>query len=841
LLAEFFSKNNKKAKRLVLSIKSKPEMQQYLKSATPHIIAILFLIIVSAIYTSPVLEGKKMIQHDAIQAQAGAHENVKYHEETGIWSGWINSMFGGMPAYMIAADYPTSLSTKVGQFITSILPSPTNVIALQMICMYILLIVMGCGSWLSAIGGIAYGFGCYSLIFIEAGHISKILATAFAPLVLAGVVLTMRAKYWLGAALISVGMGLELYANHVQITYFLAMAIAIYVIWEGLSLVKEKKISQLIKATGFMIAAAAIGTLTHTTRLWSASEYAKESIRGKSELTISADTTKKITTPQDGLDRDAAFTYSSGVLESLTLLIPNFYGGTSQGGLTKTSETYKAMTDAGVDPTAAEDFVKKGAPVYWGPQPSGAAAYAGSIILFLFVFSFFVVKSDIKWYFLVISTLYMAFGWGKYFSSFNYLMFDYFPLFNKFRDNKMSMVLMEMFIATGAILALKHIIFEKPNFETIKKPLLISLGLTAGLALILGLGGSLFFDFKGSSDGYLEQMVGSKDLANAMEIGLKNDRAALLRNDGLRSALFILLTAVAIFMYLKGKLKANLTMGIIGFLVLADMFTYNKRYLNNDDFVSKSVAEEQFVASPADELILKDKDIHYRVADFASSYANSSYFHKTIWGYHGAKLKRIQELNDFQNPRANLETINMLNAKYILFPDSTGNVQVQANTEARGNAWFVRNFKIMADANAEIKALDRFDARETAFIDKRFESQLKGLNIVFDSTNSIKLTSYAPNKLTYASNTKTPQLAVFSEVFYRGNTDWLATIDGKPADHLRTDYVLRGMVIPAGNHKIEFVFDPPALKTGKKIDLIASLLMVLLIGAAFWMERKKNI
>jgi hypothetical protein len=816
-------------------------MQQQFKSAIPHIIAILFLIIVSAIYTSPVLEGKKMIQHDAIQAQAGAHENVKYHEETGIWSGWTNSMFGGMPAYMIAADYPTSLSTKVGQIITSILPSPTNVIALQMICMYILLIVMGCGSWLSAIGGIAYGFGCYTLIFIEAGHISKIIATAFAPLVLAGVVLTMRAKYWLGAALISVGMGLELYANHVQITYFLAMAIAIYVVWEGLSLIKDKKISQLIKATGFMIAAAAIGTLTHTTRLWSASEYAKESVRGKSELTISTDSTKKITTPQDGLDRDAAFTYSSGVLESLTLLIPNFYGGSSQGGLTKSSETYKAMTDAGVDPSAAEDFVKKGAPVYWGPQPSGAAAYAGSIILFLFVLSFFVVKSDIKWYLLVISTLFLAFGWGKYFSSFNYLMFDYFPLFNKFRDNKMSMVLMEMFLATGAILALKHIIFEKPSFDSIKKPMLISVGLTAGLALILGLGGSLFFDFRGASDGYLEQMVGSRDLANAMEIGLKNDRAALLRNDGLRSAFFILLAAFAIFMYLKGKFKANLAMGIIGFLVLADMFSYNKRYLNNDDFVSKSVADEQFVASPADELILKDKDIHYRVADFASSYANSSYFHKTIWGYHGAKLKRIQELNDFQNPRTNLETMNMLNTKYILFPDSTGNVQVQANPEARGNAWFVRNYKIVADANAEIKSLDRFDARETAFIDKRFESQLKGLNIVFDSTNSIKLTSYAPNKLTYTSNTKTPQLAVFSEVFYRGNMDWLATIDGKPVDHLRTDYVLRGMVVPEGNHKIEFVFDPPTIKKGKTIDLIASILMVLLVGVSFWIERKKNI
>jgi hypothetical protein len=816
-------------------------MQAIYKSSLQHIIAILLLIIVSAVYTSPVFEGKKLVQHDIVQAKAAARENVKYNEEHGIWPAWTNSMFGGMPAYMIAGSYPTSLTSKMGQILTNILPAPTNIIALQMICMYILLLVMGCSSWLSVIGGIAYGFGCYTLIFIEAGHISKIIATAFAPLVLAGVVLTMRAKYWAGAAVIALGLGLELYANHIQITYFLAMAIVIFVIWEGLSLIKLGKTNQLIKAIGFMSIAAIIGTLTHTTRLWNASEYSKESTRGKSELTISADTTQKSSAPKDGLDRDYAFNYSHGVGESLTLLIPNYNGGSSSGGLSKTSETYQAMVNAGVDLSAAEDFVKKGAPVYWGPQQSGAAAYAGAIILFLFVLSFFVVKNDIKWCFLVISTLYLAFGWGKYFSSFNYFMFDYFPLFNKFRDNKMSMILMEMFLVAGAILSLKYIFEEKPTIESIKKPLLISLGITAGLALILGLGGSIFFDFVGASDAYLEQMFGNKDIANTVQAALKADRATLLRNDGLRTALFILLTAGAIFMFLKGKLKENIAIGIIGFLVLTDFFTYNKRYLNNDDFVAKSVAEEQFVASPVDEAILQDKDIHYRVADFAGNYAEASYFHKTIGGYHGAKLKRTQELIDFQNPRANFEIMNMQNVKYIMFPDSTGAVQYQKNDQARGNAWFVKNFTIVPDANTEIKALDKFDARQMAFIDKRFEGQLKNLKINFDSTNTIKLTSYAPHKLTYQSNNKTDQLAIFSEIFYRGNIDWKATIDGKPADHLRANYVLRGMVIPAGNHTIEFVFDPETMKKGKQIDLVASILMVLLIGVAFWMERKKNI
>ncbi len=815
-------------------------MQEKFKSAIPHIIAILLLIIVSAIYTAPVFSGKRLIQHDSIQAKAAAQENVKYHEETGIWSGWTNSMFGGMPAYMIAGDYPTSLSTKLGQFLTSLLPSPTNIIALQMISMYILLLVMGCGSWLSVIGGIVYGFGCYTLIFIEAGHISKIIATAYAPLVMAGVILTMRAKYWTGAAVLAVGMGLELYANHVQITYFLAFAVAIYVMWDGLTLIKQGKKIQLFKAIGFMVVAAAIGVLNHTTRLWNASEYANESVRGGSELTISMDSTQTKPQIRTGLDREAAFAYSQGVGESITLLIPNFMGGSSSGGLTKNSDTYKAMTEAGVEPSAAEDFVKKGAPVYWGPQQSGAAAYAGAIILFLFVLSFFIVKTDLKWYFLVISTLYLAFGWGKYFSWFNYPMFDYFPLFNKFRDNKMSMILMEMFLVLGAMLTLKHLFAEKPDFSSIKKPFYISLGLTAGLALVLGLGGSIFFDFNSQSDVYLEQMVGSKDLANVMQTGLKNDRAALLRMDGLRSASFILLTALVIFLFLKGKVKTNLAIGLIGVLVLIDLFSYNKRYLNNDDFVSKSIAEEQFVKTAADELILRDTDLHYRVADFASNYANSSYFHKTIWGYHGAKLKRTQELMDFHNPRANFEILNMLNVKYILFQDSTGAVQAQANPEPDGNAWFVKNIKIVSDANEEIKALDKFNAKETAFIDKRFESQIKGLSIAYDSSNTIKLTSYAPNKLTYQSKTKTAQLALFSEIFYRGNIDWKSSIDGKATDHLRADYVLRGMVIPAGDHTIEFVFDPPTMKRGKTIDLISSVLMVLLVGAAFWFDRKKN-
>ncbi len=815
-------------------------MQNKFKNALPHLIAIVLIILIAAIYTAPAFEGKKLILHDAVQGMAGGKEARDFHERTGEWSGWTNSMFGGMPTYMLAMDYPNSLTTKIGRNINRLLPLPANVLVFQMLCMYLLLIIMGCNSWLSVIGSVAYGFGCYTLIFIEAGHISKISATAYAPLVFAGVVLILRAKYWLGAAILAIGMGLELYANHVQITYFLAISIAIYVIWEAISFVKNGQTAQLIKALGVMAAAALIGSLTQTTRLWNASEYAKESTRGKSELTISPDSLKAVGN-SDGLNRDYAFNYSHGVGESFTLLVPNFNGGASSGGLSKSSETYKAMVDAGVDPTAAEDFVKRGAPVYWGTQDfTVGSSYAGAIILFLFILCFFIVKSDIKWYLLVICTLFLSFSWGKNFAFFNYFMFDYFPLFNKFRDNKMVMVLMQMFLALGAILALKTIFDEKPSFDSIKKSIYISVAATAGLSLILGLGGSLFFDFNAPADMNLERIVG-KDLVNTLQIALRNDRAALLRADGLRSAAFIILAALAIVLFLKGKLKQNIAIGIIGLLVVIDLFGVNKRVFNNDDYVSKSVADEVFLPSAADELILKDTDPDYRIADFASNFwseAKPSYFHKSMGGYHGAKPKRTQELFDFQISKNNQEVLNMMNVKYFILADSIGNPRPQLNPNALGNAWFVNSYKIVANANEEIKALDKFNAKQTAFIDKRFESQLKNLTIAVDSSNSIKLTTYEPNHLTYESNTKTPQLAIFSEIYYRGNIDWKAMIDGKSAEHFRANYVLRGMVIPAGKHKIEFIFEPNSLKTGSIIDLIASILLVALVGFAFWKGEK---
>jgi hypothetical protein len=829
---------------LLVNYKPKNNMSFSFNKLSPHLIALVVFVLIAGVYTAPVFTGKVMLQTDALMAKAAAQESTLAHEKTGNWPQWTNSMFGGMPAYMIATDYPYSIGTKLGRAVLAWLPAPTGIIVMQMLCMYILLIVMGCSSWLSIIGGIAYGFGCYTMVFIEAGHISKIIATAFAPLVLAAAYAALKGRYWTGAILMAVGMALELYANHIQITYFLAITVVIYVLWEGASMLKAGKIVPFAKAIAVLAGAGLVGAMTHSTRLLSAQQYSKESTRGRSELSISADSTIKISQNESGLNRDYAFSWSHGVGESLTLLIPGAMGGASGGGLGQNSETYKAMVAAGVDETAAASFAKEGAPLYWGPQSATAGpAYAGAIILFLFVLGLFIVKNDLKWYLLVIVALLLAFAWGSNFSVFNYPMFNYFPLFNKFRDNKMVLILMQIFLAIGAISSLKQLFENENTFENIKKPLLFSLGLTAGIALVLGLGGSMFFDFNSAADSRLEQMVGSKDLANNMVAALKTDRAALLQADGLRSVIYILLAALFLFFYTKKTLNQKTTIIAIGLLILLDLFTFNKRYLNAEDFMSKSVAEEQMVPSPANEQILLDQSPNYRVADFSSNFwsdARPSFYHKSVSGYHGAKLKRTQELFDFHIAKNNMEVLNMLNTKYFIMANEQGQPAVQQNLAANGNAWFVKNYKIVPDANAEITALTGLSTKETAIIDKHFEGQIKGLKPQFDSTNTIVLTSYSPDKLSYESIVKSEQLAIFSEIYYRGHTDWKAYIDGKEQPHLRANYVLRGMKIPSGKHTIDFVFDPPIIKTGKMLDGLASVALLLLVGLSLFYNKENQ-
>ena len=819
-------------------------MQFNFKKILPHLAAVVGFILIGFLFCLPVLQGKRLNQTDTMMAKAAAQESYDFHTKTGEWAWWSNSMFGGMPTYMVAGDYPNSISSKVGAALNYIAPAPVNFLVLSMIGMYILLIVLGCSVWQSVLGAAAFAFGSYNVLNIEAGHISKVLALAYGPPIIAGVILCLRGRYWVGTALSALAMSLELYANHVQITYYLALSILILVVIEGVKLIRSGNTRQLLVALGLLVLSSVIAVGSHATRLWNNYEYSKETIRGGSEL---AATQKEgaAAGSKTGLDRDYAYGWSYGVAETGTLLIPAFYGG-ANGGLSTKSEIYKTL-DGKIESSAAEDFAKRAAPLYWGDLPfTGGPAYAGAIICFLFILGLILHKSTLRWWLLGATVMLVMFSWGKNFATLNYFLFDHLPLFNKFRAVNMILSLVQLFLAIGAVLALKELDAKKWTLPELKKPLAISLGLTAGIALIFALMPTVFFNFRTANDLDTLTRMGGKDLANLILEPLIKDRISLFSSDAWRSVGYIVVAAALVWAFATQKLKPMFFYPILLVLILFDLMLVDKRYFPSEAFVPKSDIEETFTKTPTDELILADKALDFRVFDNAapSGFMNSamtSYYHKSIGGYHAAKLRRYQELIENQVAKNNTEVLNMLNTKYFLMQTQQGGaVQAQQNPAACGNAWFVKEFKIVPNADAEMKAMDKFSAKQTAFIDKEFESQVSGLKIVADSTNKITLTSYQPNALVYESDAKTEQLAIFSEIYYRGGIDWNVYLDGVKSQHLRADYILRGMRTPAGKHKIEFKFEPVSVAVGGKIDLISSILLVTLIAGAIFIEVRKK-
>ncbi|MDQ6480899.1 hypothetical protein [Dyadobacter sp. LHD-138] len=813
----------------------------------PHLVAVVGFIFLSLMYAFPVLEGKKLNQHDDVQAKAAAREIVAYHEKTGEWSNWTNSMFGGMPAYMIAGDFPTSISTKMGQTINKILPAPANYLLIGCISAYILFLVVGAGTWLSALGAIAFGFAAWNLVSLEAGHVSKILAINYAPGVIAGVILAFRRNWLAGAAVTAIFLSLELYSNHVQITYYLGVGIVILVILESLPLIREGKIKQLSFIIIGLAFAAAVSVGTHTTRLWNGYDYSKETIRGKPELSVSNGA--KTEANQDGLDKEYAFSYSYGLGETLTLLIPNAYGGSTPAALSNTSETYKTLTNRGLDAATAQSVVQS-LPLYWGDQPIvSGPVYAGAIIFFLFILGLFIVKGPLKNWAAGVIILYVIWAWGKNFSALNYLFFDYFPMFNKFRAVTMVLALVQLLMVFVAILALKTLAQKKITWKELQRPFLISLGITGGISLIMALMPTLFFSFQAASDQQLaesfSQQANDKAFGQQIVNAIVQDRAGLMRTDAFRTLFFVLAIAGLIWMWMKDKIKPAILYPVLILLMIIDMFGIDKRYLNNADFISKSASQAALAPSAADEKIMTDPDPDYRVLDVSRSTFNSadaSYFHKSLGGYHGAKLRRYQELFEHQiaKQNANPGILNMLNTKYILSVDQQGQQAVQPNPDAFGHAWFVKEYKIVPNADGEMAALDSLKPKETAVLDQRFADKLKGLTLRADSTDKISLISYKPNELIYESNTKNEGLAVFSEIYYNVRDEWKVTIDGKPADMLRADYVLRALRIPAGKHTIKFRFEPVSIAVGSKVDLISSLFLIALIVGAIVVEAKRK-
>ncbi|MBK9358348.1 MAG: YfhO family protein [Bacteroidales bacterium] len=793
------------------------------KQLVPYFAAIFIFLIIVMGYFSPLLEGKKLRQGDITNWKGMSKEITDFRAKTGEEALWTNSMFGGMPAYQISVEYNANQVRFFDKIFTLGLPHPAGMVFLYFIGFFILLLVLKIDPWLAIAGSLAFAFSSYFLVILEAGHNSKAHAIGYMAPVIAGIILTYNGRLLAGSLLTALFLSLEIRANHLQITYYLLILVVVLGMFQLAEAIKNKKHLLFLKATGLLIIAAALAVATNITNLWATWEYGKETIRGKTELT--SDKENRTT----GLDKDYATQWSYGTAESFSLLIPNAKGGAS-GSL---GNNENAMKKA--DPSVAETIA--GQNQYWGDQPfTSGPVYAGAIMVFLFILGLFIVKGNLRWWLLAATLLSVMLAWGKNFMPLTDFFLHYIPGYNKFRAVSMILVIAELTIPLLGILALNEIFREPRILKEKQKYFYISIGITAGIALIFYLIPQTFFSFLSNAEtsaiasqkSQLEQ--GQLEQFNTIVSNLEKVRMAIFKADAIRSFIFILLSAALIWLYSIRKVTGPILITGITLLIAVDMIPVAKRYLNNDNFAGKSQVAVPFQPTSADQLIMKDTDPNFRVFNMtvgAFQDASTSYFHKSIGGYHGAKLRRYQELIDHHLTKNNEAVLNMLNTKYVVYPDNNRQPAVQINMGAMGNAWFVKEVKFVDNADQEIDALTSFSPAQTAIVDKRFSKELQGLSIIPDSSANIELREYQPNKLKYVYNAAGEQLAIFSEIYYAKG--WNAFIDGKPVPHFRANYVLRAMVVPAGKHEIEFRFEPTVFFTGEKISFAGSLLLILLL------------
>ncbi len=791
-------------------------MKSILKSSIPHAVAIILFFAATSIYFFPLLQGKGIAQHDIQQFQGSAQEIMEHREQFGEEPLWTNSMFGGMPAYLISTKYKGNLLSFVDKTM-QLTKHPGSFIFIALVGFYILLLTLGVNPWLSIVGAFAYAFSSYFFIIIEAGHNAKMHAIAYVAPMLAGVFMAFKKKYLGGFALFALFFGLNLRAGHVQITYYSAFIVAAIGIAYLIDAIKAKDYTPFAKAAGVLVVAALLAVGANFSRLYFTYESGKYSIRGASELTTNqSDRTS-------GLDKEYATAWSYGVGETLNLLIPNLMGGASGADFGTDSHTYKFLLDNRVPQRQAREIVKQ-LPAYWGPQPmTSGPVYIGAIVIFLFVLGLFLLKGNLKWALLGVTALGIMLAWGKNFMPLTDFFLHYFPGYNKFRTVSMILYIAEVTIPLIAILGLKEIFQGNISKEKFIKGLKWAAGITGGICVFFLLMGSSIFTFEADID---QQYIASGYPAEMFD-AIRLDRQAMMRADAFRSLAFIILGAGVLLAFKLKKLKIYPALAILGVLIIADMWPVNRRYLNSDNFVPQSHVKTPFTPSPADKQILADNTLHFRVFNRTVSTfndASTSYFHKSIGGYHGAKLRRYQELIDYHITQGNMAVINMLNTRYVISPTEQG-PKAQLNPGALGNAWFVEEIKIVDNADQEIAALNDFNPQTVAIVNQRYAQNLKGYSATLTDNEHIELTEYRANKLTYKYNLENDKLAVFSEIFYP--VGWHATVDGKPIDHIRVNYVLRGAMLPKGNHEVTFEYKPKMYKAGYAIDLTMSLIIIL--------------
>jgi hypothetical protein len=807
----------------------------------PYISAVIIFLLISLFYCTPVFQGKVVFQSDVLQAVGMQKEMKDYHDKTGDYTLWTNSMFSGMPAYQIGKPGVPNYNIfgPIGKFLRFNLPAySVDIIFLYLLGFFILLLVLEISPLLAIAGSIAFAFTSYNFIIIIAGHVNKALVIGFIPIVLAGVILIYKRKYLLGCFLTIIGFGVHLLFNHVQMTYYMMICLLVYVIVELIYSIKNKEIKVFFISSAIAAGSFLIALIPNISSLLTTYEYSKDTIRGKSEL-------KQNNAKQSsGLDKDYAYSWSYGKMETFTLMIPNFKGGASGSKLSENSATYKTLIDHNYPRENAKEFISQ-VPTYWGNQDGGTSGpvYFGAIICFLFVLGLYLVDRKYTWWIVSISTLSILLSWGSHFEWFSDLFFYYFPMYNKFRAVSSILVIPSVLFPLLAFLGLKNIMDGKTNKPELIKYLKNAFYITGGITLFFLVIGPGLFDFKAIGDAQMTASGYPDWLLNAFV----KDRISLFRKDAFRSLIFISLSAGLIWFYIKGQLKAHFFIIGLALLIIIDIWSVDKRYLNDSDFQNKRVGLS-FQPTNADLQILQDKDPDFRVFNVTGNpftETHTSYFHKSIGGYHGAKLRRYQELIEQHISKNNMKVLNMLNTKYFIVPDKDKQPVAQQNPDALGNAWFVENLKTVDNADQEIAALTDFDPAKTAVVDKRFLDKIPAVSTLQVDTlpvdASIRLTEYKPNKLTYASESPRPLFAVFSEIYYNDHKGWNAFVDGQKVPHIRVNYVLRGMALPAGKHLIEFKFEPQIFYKAQKIELMSSIFAGLVLLVLAGLLVKKNL
>lgn len=807
-------------------------MNQTFKKFIPHGIALAVFLAASVIYFFPVLQGKQIYQSDIVQYTGMAKEQNDFRKETGQEPYWTNSAFGGMPTYQLGANYPHNYVKKLDTAIR-FLPRPADYLFLYFTGFYILLLVLGARWQLALTGALAFGLSTYLIIILGVGHNAKAHAIGYFAFVVAGVLLVFKRKYIAGFLLTAFAMALEVGANHFQMTYYLGFLLLCIGVVYCIDAFKKRELPHFFKSVGILVLAVILGILTNATNLLATQEYTKWSTRGNSELTINPDGTPKESS--SGLNKEYITEYSYGIAESLNLFVPRLFGGSNSEKLGESSNTYKYLVNQGVPRDQAKAFTE-GLPTYWGKQPIVAApAYIGAVVVFLFVLALFLVKGKHKWWLLAGILLSLLLSWGKNLSLVTNFMIDNFPLYNKFRAVSSIQVILELCVPILAVLGLSVFFDDSVEKKEKLKALKWSSIITGGLAILLLLVKG-FFNFEGAEDAYYRQQFSQMGLPQLMDI-IVSDRETMYTADTFRSLLFVLAAAAACYLFVFDKLKSNLNMVVLAVLAVLDLGLVAKRYVNEDDFVQARLMEKPFQENAADLEILKDTS-HFRVFEPSAgmSGARASYFHKAIGGYHAAKPGRMQELYDYQIAKNNVGVLNMLNVKYIIRQNENGYFAAR-NPFANGNAWFVEKIIPVNNATEEMKALDSLNVKTEAVVDVSKFPQHK-TTFETDSLATISLVEHKPNYLKYKSINQKEGLAVFSEVYYPHG--WQVLVDGEEAFHFRANYVLRALLLPAGEHTIEFVFKPEVIKKGSSVSLISSILLLLaLLGGIYSCFRKK--